>query len=177
MVFFKRNIGYLIIIYIIVGVIPFFVFEDSQGNVLNGLFKYLTLPVAVCIYFLLDKQKRRWFDNIKLFISSICVSALFLLVTYGNILGANCLVGKQEEVLMEGVVIGMSVASSAGLKRYTLVIENSVSHLKYKVLVNNKFYRQQKIGRNYSQVWMRGPLGILYIYRHKINRIGTEIKY
>jgi len=152
--------------YIIIGIIPIFVFVTEFNTPFYYSFKYLSLPILTLtfyVYLMKMPTYRRANGDVKGILLTMLYTVMFILFCSGYIIGFNAIFGKQTDYKIEGTIVSLSsISGGKGGAKYHVSIKNSMSDNVIKLDVSKHEYDKLNIGQVYSAYWKVGSLGIIY---------------
>lgn len=152
----------------ITGVVPIFFYDTEFNEPYYVAFKYASLPVLASSYFIalnfMPDWKKKSSVEIKIFIPFLS-AAFIILFMGGPLMAINALIGAQEEVMIGGKIIDISISKGRSLVTYKAKVMDAHTNKIRKLEITIDEYKSYTVGDTYQQTWLKGSLG--FIYRNK----------
>lgn len=152
----------------ITGVVPIFFYDTEFNEPYYVAFKYVSLPVLASSYFIalsfMPDWKKKSGVEIRILIPFL-PAAFVILFLGGQLMAINALIGAQEEVMIGGKIVDMSINRGRSLVTYKVKVMDAHTTRIRKLEISIDEYKSYKVGDTYQQTWLKGSLG--FIYRNK----------
>ena len=162
----KKYGSWLFMLSAIGGVIPTYLYNTVLNAPYYWAFKYLSVPIfsgSLYIFFFKLPEFRRKAGKFKGVAWTSMVAALLLLFSGGYVLLFNALVGSQEEAFLSGKVVELDTyKSTKGGTSYYVYVLLPNSDEPVKLDVSKSHFNTFDVGSDFTEVWIKGSLDILY---------------
>ncbi|WP_198435493.1 hypothetical protein [Moritella sp. F3] len=164
--YLKKYGDWVFLVYILVGVVPTFMYDTILNESFIWAFKYLSFPIGIlCFYVYLCKvpEYRRKAGKIKGLLWTSIIAAMLILISGGYVMGLNAMVGDQQQVQLTGEVVELDTyESTKGGMSYYVYIQTTHSNEPTKLDVSKKHFESLKVGDYFSESWSKGSFGLMY---------------
>lgn len=164
--YLKKYGEWVFLVYILIGVAPTFMYDTILNESFIWAFKYLSIPFfVICfyVYLFLVPEYRRKSGIVKGVLWTSTITAMLLLISGGYVMGLNAMIGVPEEVTLTGKVVKLDTyKSTKGGMSYYVYIQSDITNERRKLDVSKSHYGSVRVGDQFSEMWFRGSLGLLY---------------
>lgn len=169
---FVKSTGFLIFIfaYIMIDQNIQSDFSNIEKQPLLWSIKFLSLPILLfgCVlYVFFLKETRLRNGDLKVFIISVLISAVFVIFSSGYILLVNKSLGNPSNIVLRGVVVSKktdcrSFGKGCKLVEHYLTIFDETSKSITRLNVPKNEFSKYQVESLYYETWNKGYLGIVY---------------
>ena len=153
----------LFLAFMLIAIIPIYIFEVAFNEPYIFAFKYLTIPIFIVVYYIFWFKMPLWRSRnsiLKGVFFSFLFASLAVLMSGGYVIGFNAWAGSQESIEISGAVTNLGISKGKNSTSYVVTLNDQ--GLERKLEVNYTVYADLKIGEVYTDHWHKGSLGLIY---------------
>lgn len=155
--------GRLLLGYVLIGLVPMFIYETELDASFILAIKYLSAPIVILsgyIYLFKMPSYRSETSRVVGIFVTLTLAALLTLMSGSYLLIINAFGPSQSELTVQGNVTKKETSGRNSTRYKVTVTEMSGRQITLDISLRE--YDQLVMGQTYSQTWKRGSLGLLY---------------
>jgi len=150
------------LIFIFIGLIPFYCFTMEYSLAFYFALKYLSIPILIITLFIFTVSSSKN-HKLKVVIVYLARGLIAIVVSSGYIVAFNALIGSSKEILVEGNITNIEThIGSRGHRDYFVHLSGVSADTPDRLQVDREEYESLKNQKLYSKIWKKGSLGFLY---------------